>query len=623
MRRARAAIMTGLVLCGCASACAGADLPPAGRSLFDHLTQKTIDGRSVQHIAYPFAALLAELERHAGTDALGRPGIAAVLIPLGRSLQRNASAGDYFRHPRVVVAVTGEARMGDAPRLMLRDRLFLGFQDEAGVIEVISYNEQAGRFEFQVVDGYRAGETPRVRYARRAVCSACHQAAAPIFSRPGWDETNANPAVARALAVHATAFHGVAVKRGVDVPNAIDDSVARANQIALAQSVWRSACDAVRTAAWDAPGQPPDDPPACRGALLTAALERRLGSRTTAAASRARLVPLAAAWQSVWPQGIPVPDPNIPNRDPFFGQAQQLAHGAPRAPWGADEVVPALDPMSARGPIDAWRGDARGLEAVLHALGGFFAAADVQALERALAGASFPPRSAKAGVSAPSGAADIAPGSDSGSRPNRDEHAGSFPALASAVAVLAADTRAGRSDVLASAPFRRATILRALFRALGTNAEISCCDDPSPAMAPAELESAQAARPASIPDGLQPFYAHCSACHSMPTASPPGFLHGTIETVERNIARCAPRIRFRLAMWQAAPGARTKTPMPPPVFVPAWEQAAPRADIARMIDYATRALPANAAGSAPAGGYETLPPCRQQGLETRAVPAPG
>ena len=38
-------------------------------------------------------------------------GLPLVLIPLGRSLQRHAAGdADYFRFPRVVVAVTGEPR---------------------------------------------------------------------------------------------------------------------------------------------------------------------------------------------------------------------------------------------------------------------------------------------------------------------------------------------------------------------------------------------------------------------------------------------------------------------------------------------------------------------------------
>jgi hypothetical protein len=98
-----------------------------------------------------------------------------VLIPLGRSLQRTAAAPDFFRHPRAVVAVTGE---GTGP-MRAKDRLFIGYQDTSGLLEVISFNEAAGRFEFQIVRDYRAGGTPRVSYANRNVCIACHQNHAP------------------------------------------------------------------------------------------------------------------------------------------------------------------------------------------------------------------------------------------------------------------------------------------------------------------------------------------------------------------------------------------------------------------------------------------------------------
>ncbi|MGH8665277.1 MAG: hypothetical protein ACREUX_13535 [Burkholderiales bacterium] len=617
MRRVPVAMLTAMLSCPPAALQAATDLPPAGRSLFDHLTSRSIDGHSVQRIPYPFEALLAALEHHAGTDSLGRPGLAAVLIPLGRSLQRNASAGDYFRHPRVVVAITGEARTDGSPRLLLKDRLFLGFQDEAGVIEVISYNEQAGRFEFQVVTDYRAGAVPRVAYARRAVCSACHHAAAPIFSRPGWDETNANPAVARALSAHAQSFHGVAVKRGVDVPNAIDDSVARANRMAAAQTLWRRGCDAV---------QAPSDPIACREALLLAVLDRRLRAaqaRYRTQPPQSALDPLAASWATLWPQGLAVPDPNIPNRDPFFGQAQQFAAERPVAPWGAEEVVPALDPMSARPPVDRWRPDARGMDALLHTLGTFFAEADVHALERALARGEMGTGRLPGSEHTPQ---RDAMRDQSGQNPkmlvataNRAEE----PArrLTRAVAALADETRAGTSDALASAAFRRGALLRALAPHLGMELELDCCDQAAPALAPAVLEGAARSVPAAIPESLRPFYTHCAACHDMPTASPPGFLHGSIETVTRNIARCAPRIRYRLAMWQLPAESRSKTPMPPPVFVPAWERAAPRADIERMIDYAIRAMPVTATGRAPERGYEALPQCREPGLETHGARA--
>jgi hypothetical protein len=308
-----------------------------------------------------------------------------------------------------------------------------------------------------------------------------------------------------------------------------------------------------------------------------------------------------------------VPDSNIPNRDPFFGQAQQFEGTRPGAPWGAEEVVPALDPMAARAPVDTWQPDARGIDALLHTLGTFFAEADVHALARALArGGKTTSRSARPGGAAVRAAA--APGpvqSDTKAHPLRD----AASLLKSAVAAVAGDTRAGSTDALASAAFRRGALLRALASHLGMEAEAGCCDQ-APALPPAVLEGSEATAPATIPAALRPFYAHCSACHDMPTASPPGFLHGSIEAVERNIARCAPRIRFRLAMWQLPAASRAKTPMPPPVFVPAWERAAPRSDIERMTDYVLRAMPATATGRVPDTGYEALPRCREPGPQT-------
>lgn len=104
-----------------------------------------------------------------------------MLIPLGRSLQRNASVGEAYRYPRVVAAVVGEPVPG-AP--LLRDRLYLGYHEKTALLEVISYNDAAGRFEFQVVKDYRPGGAARVFHSRRVVCLSCHHGGGPIFSRP-------------------------------------------------------------------------------------------------------------------------------------------------------------------------------------------------------------------------------------------------------------------------------------------------------------------------------------------------------------------------------------------------------------------------------------------------------
>ena len=53
--------------------------------------------------------------------------------------------------------------------MFARDRLYLGYQENANLIEVISYNEAAARFEFQLVRDYRAGANAAtgIRESRR------------------------------------------------------------------------------------------------------------------------------------------------------------------------------------------------------------------------------------------------------------------------------------------------------------------------------------------------------------------------------------------------------------------------------------------------------------------------
>ena len=698
MRAIPATLMPLILAANVASA--STDLPPAGRSLFDELTIVETAGRSEQRIPYPFAALLRAIEQRAGTDSLGRPGVAAVLIPLGRSLQRNASPRDPFAHPRIVAAVTGEPRRAEArtgPHL--KDRLFLGFQDEAGVIEVISYNEAAGRFEFQVVKDYRPGHEPQVLYANRTVCIACHHNAAPIFSRPSWDETNANPSVARALGAHAPAFHGVRVARGVDIPNAIDDAVARANRIALVQLLWRDGC---------ARATHSSGPAGCRGAALAAALKLRLSASgevdLDSPSARAELLqPLAGAWKAQWPAGLAEPDPSIANRDPFFGNAQRI-DAARELPWAADEIAPGIDPLTLRAPAALWHGDAKGIEHFVRSLAAMLAAADVEALERWLqrlperdvvrsrialrceSAALTPQRELRCSAeeSAAPAALEGALRFDAGhargtiARLRVASHSlrgialdpsvverrgaqrrvrfqlgptgpgvrladgraldalelewtdapdalsyrgelvvkGEFSVVQRALAAMVEDTRAKRSDALSALPFRRAASLRALFDQLGIEGATPCCEAVAALPAP-RIEQAQRAHEHSTATPLGLFYRHCGSCHAAPDASPPGFLHGDPATVEASLARCAPRIDYRLAMWGLVPAQRSKVTMPPPSFAASWEKQPPSGDIALMRSHVAR-LHRSAVPAAPDGAYERLPACR---LDPDARPA--
>jgi hypothetical protein len=118
----------------------------------------------------------------------------------------------------------------------------------------------------------------------------------------------------------------------------------------------------------------------------------------------------------------------------------------------------------------------------------------------------------------------------------------------------------------------------------------------------------------AAPDIAVPFVAPCAACHGTPEASPPNFLWGDAERVERNLRHCAPRIHARLLMWQVAADAREKVPMPPPRASrdgrPWVEHAAPEG-IARLRDRAAAWIRAET-GRDPAPGeasYEYLRPC--------------
>jgi hypothetical protein len=358
----------------------GPDAPPAGRSLFDFMVTRAGGGTdrksAVYDVPFPFTALVQRVAERAG--CAGRePCVKAVLIPLGRSLQRTAAAPEFFRHPRVVAAIVGEAVQGNAP--LAKDRLYLGYQEQSNVVEVISWNEAAGRFEFQIVRDYRAGGTPQVVYARRAVCAACHQNLAPIFSRQVWEETNANPRIAAALgAAHgAPVAYGVPIRRGVDIPNAIDEATDRANLYGVTQLLWRAACGDGAAGA------------RCRAAATGAALQYRLSGDRAFDESSVEwrdgfLATFARTGAARWPAGLAIPNPDLPNRDPLPPEG---APAATRLAGLALAHVPArFEPLAPRPPLETWRaGATETARRFVAGLAGHIADADVHALDERLA----------------------------------------------------------------------------------------------------------------------------------------------------------------------------------------------------------------------------------------------
>ena len=82
----------------------GVNLPPVGRSLFDSLVAAPPGEPPAYQVPFPFTALTRAIERT--LEAEGSPSpLKRVLLPLNRSLQRNAARPDFFTYPRAVVAV--------------------------------------------------------------------------------------------------------------------------------------------------------------------------------------------------------------------------------------------------------------------------------------------------------------------------------------------------------------------------------------------------------------------------------------------------------------------------------------------------------------------------------------
>ncbi len=581
----------------------GADVPQRGVSLFERLITGP-DGR--QEIPFPFERLLAHIEAAAGcrTD---RPCTRGVLIPLGRSLQRVAAAPDFFAHPRVVAAVVDE---GDG--MFLRDRLYLGFQDKAGVIEVISYNEALGRFEFQIVRNFAPGRTPQIVYARRTVCIACHQNQGPIFPQPVWLETNANGQIAARLAQRQASFSGIAARGHSDISQAIDDATDRANALALTQRLWMDGCGEGESGI------------ACRRAVVTASLQFALTGRRTYARSApdTGLDVLRRNAATLWPAGLALAGADLPNRDPLALHEGITALQAANIDTRFDPLSPRLpaeiitiaheDRLKdrlIRGAADFW--PQRGLDALADALDRQHNSPQHRtALRCRISGRAgleqFDCVSDRArlrgSLNGATGVIDeiAIPGSISGDEPVRHLRVDSVRRQAQSATLLvrshgrrlrlangnaierirlnrhasAAEPERGEALVDIREDFSAMTdALRGLdlqreplnYSILDAITARLTQQRPPPIQTLATRARSDSYVPATAQSGalaLQ-FETQCGACHHTAEITPPNFLHGDSRRVSEALRNCGPRIYVRLAMRSLPPSQRLKTPMPP------------------------------------------------------------
>ena len=635
----------------------GPSQPPVGRSLFDYLFSETDNGESEYVIPFPFARLVERIEQQLSETSASAGGIRQVLIPMGRSLVRNASRPGFFSSPRLVLAVDAQPRFKVRHAgLLLKDRLYIGYMEEERLLEVISYNEAAGRFEFQLVENYGPDTEPKVSYVNRRLCVACHQNAAPIFSRQQWDETNANPDIDALLEQQGAPRYGIPMGTGVDIPFAIDSATDRANYYTYYQLMWQQGCQTF-------PGDVENAEHTavrCRAALLRAVLQFLLsdgsGFDTSAAVYRDHFkhyVQDNVARR--WPNGLLVPNPDIPNRNPL------LKHGSGAAADGAvmpsaNVIGEAFDPLVPRAPLK-WldAGSDQALHLLVSGLAGFVAESDRKRLDQHLFDTAMAKQlferqelscllqektwagqgrrfgfDCHAASTAGAGAVESVRGrftfeaggisqatikhlsrsdgaelrnlsmrqvidgtergvmrfriyngnlharfpdgnalgnfvlewrvtlADSTSVPARLSLLTDFTLVDEALHSLVQQAGDKRSDTLSGLPFRRASVMPALFGKLGMERLDWCCID-TVAMPAVAMETTEYQEIAE----LKLFYQYCAACHASASAFPANFLYGDEARVRRQVSHCAERIYYRLSMAQKNPADRDKSPMPP------------------------------------------------------------
>ncbi len=177
----------------------GPDLPPIGRSKFDQVIASQNKNTEKLLVPFPFDKLLALIKSKIDLGDAQFP-ISFLLFPFGRSLQRFAAEPEFFKYPRVVIAVNAQSVFSDKHlKIDLQSKLYIGYVETTNMLEVISYNEKAARYEFQVVKNYKKGATPEIFYAKRRLCMTCHEAGLPIFPSEPWSESSDNSLLAKEI----------------------------------------------------------------------------------------------------------------------------------------------------------------------------------------------------------------------------------------------------------------------------------------------------------------------------------------------------------------------------------------------------------------------------------------
>ncbi len=614
----------------------GTNIPPVGRSLFDRVFSKRTPSGAIYDLPDSYEGIIARIKHYVSGDLRGLGPIKQVLIPHGRSLQREAAKPFYYHHPRIVAAVDGEPEhLTSEQPILLKNRLFLGYQETAKVLEVISYNEAAMRFEFQVVTNFGPGLTPDVKYSDRQLCTSCHQNGAPLFPREEWQETNGSRDTKNQLQTIMKQYHGVAVDRGGEIPAAIDVATDRANLLPVLQRLWREGCG-------------DDDSKAsnnCRASAFAAMLQYRLSNdnnfdRNDPVFETQYTQRLTKRWRKFWPNGLYISNSDIPDRNPTIDAS----------------IFGLRDPLTPRVPMEIWSGFKRSdLERMIVAMSEDLPHRDIRKLDQWVVDNSAETASRSVIINAPcrfvrqlrrglefplsvscktsnftlSGALSdwdtLKPSGEiidiqfndfairdrqnlvqtiaadqsrrafkvylnenfmrlpDGHRLARIEFSlDNRPLLSTATGSMTLtiqdDFSAIRKALMKisgttfnNAPFHGPKLMSSLFQELGAEGTDWCCSATAPApMVKLDQESTpvETVKILSTHNPEHIFAKYCSRCHRTLNRVPANFLHGDRQTIATNLDHCAPRMAYRLSMWDVPVHERTRSPMPPESALP-------------------------------------------------------
>ena len=374
--------------------------PALGRSYFDQI----FSTKDKYQIPYPFNQFLAKLADYSGQKMFNSDssGLKMIIFPMGRSLQRNAaveglkqefSFEPFFRYPRVVVGVDEEPSYENSIVLNLKNKFYVGFNERAQILEVISYNDDEGRYEYQVVRDYNAAQKPRVIYANRGLCLSCHQNQTPIFSRGPWSESNANPVVADKLKAtldqsfgtqtcldgenqtyclknNNSYYYGVPLKIEATISSRFDTSTDQANLIHAYQKMWKELCVTTE----------------CKISMLKSILAYRLSGNSNVILSTESVTEMASLeirFKAKYPAGLAIPSPNIPDRDPL--KYFSLNTTSVQELLSHSKNPTEFEPLLPRQPIDIWKNsgiDASGTNLLVRGLAQEFTNSDVKLIDQ-------------------------------------------------------------------------------------------------------------------------------------------------------------------------------------------------------------------------------------------------